>query len=72
MVRTLIAAVAASLSLAASAAYPDKPIKMYIGYAAGGSTDVVARLISPKLGEKLGQPIVIENKPGGAGVSPPR
>jgi tripartite-type tricarboxylate transporter receptor subunit TctC len=49
------------------AAWPEKPIKVFIGYAPGGSTDVVARLISPKLGEKLGQPIVIENKPGGAG-----
>lgn len=49
------------------AAWPEKPIKVYIGYAPGGSTDVVARLISPKLGEKLGQPIIIENKPGAAG-----
>ncbi len=52
---------------AALAAWPEKPIKVLIGYAPGGSTDVVARLISSKLGEKLGQPIVIENKPGGAG-----
>jgi tripartite-type tricarboxylate transporter receptor subunit TctC len=49
------------------AAWPERPIKIYIGYAAGGSTDVVARVISQKLGEKLGQPIVIENKPGSAG-----
>src|SRR5436190_5793886 len=49
------------------AAWPEKPIKVLIGYAPGGSTDVVARLIAPKLGEKLGQPIIIENKPGGAG-----
>lgn len=62
--------VAASLVLAAGAAlaaWPERPIKVYIGYAPGGSTDVVARLLSPKLGEKLGQPIVIENKPGAAG-----
>ncbi|HEX7466634.1 MAG TPA: tripartite tricarboxylate transporter substrate binding protein, partial [Usitatibacter sp.] len=61
---------AASLALVASsafAAWPEKPIKVYIGYAPGGSTDVVGRLISQKLGEKLGQPIIIENKPGGAG-----
>jgi tripartite-type tricarboxylate transporter receptor subunit TctC len=51
----------------AFAAWPEKPIKVYIGYAAGGSTDVVARLLAPKLGEKLGQPVVIENKPGAAG-----
>jgi tripartite-type tricarboxylate transporter receptor subunit TctC len=49
------------------AAWPEKPIRVLIGYAPGGSTDVVARLLSPKLSEKLGQPIVIENKPGGAG-----
>jgi tripartite-type tricarboxylate transporter receptor subunit TctC len=49
------------------AAWPEKPIKVFIGYAPGGSTDVVARLVAPKLGERLGQPIVIENKPGGAG-----
>ena len=40
---------------------------MLIGYAPGGSTDLVARLLAPKLAEKLGQPVVIENKPGGAG-----
>ena len=67
MLRTTLAALTAALALSVSAAYPDKPIKVLIGYAPGGSTDVVARLIAPKLGEKLGQPIVIENKPGGAG-----
>ena len=57
-------------SLAATclqAAWPEKPIKVYIGYAPGGSTDVVARLLAPRLGEKLGQPVIVENKPGGAG-----
>lgn len=49
------------------AAYPDKPIKVLVGYAPGGSTDVVARLLAPKLQEKLGQPVIIENKPGAAG-----
>jgi tripartite-type tricarboxylate transporter receptor subunit TctC len=67
MLRTAIAVVASLLSLASFAAWPEKPIRMYIGYAPGGSTDVVARLIAPRLGEKLGQPIIIENKPGGAG-----
>jgi len=62
-----VAATVALFSLSALAAYPEKPIKVLVGYAPGGSTDVVARLIAPKLGEKLGQPIIIENKPGGAG-----
>jgi tripartite-type tricarboxylate transporter receptor subunit TctC len=66
----IVRSILVSLVVAASpalAAWPEKPIKVYIGYAAGGSTDVVARLLQPKLGEKLGQPIIIENKPGGAG-----
>ncbi|MBL0143237.1 MAG: tripartite tricarboxylate transporter substrate binding protein [Betaproteobacteria bacterium] len=54
-------------ALPAAAAWPERPVKILIGYAPGGSTDVVARLLAPKLGERLGQPIVIENKPGGAG-----
>jgi len=67
MLLRIVAALAASITLPLLAAWPEKPIKVLIGYAPGGSTDVVARLIAPKLGEKLGQPIVIENKPGGAG-----
>src|SRR5262249_32827031 len=66
----LFRTIAASLALVASsalAAWPERPIKMYIGYAAGGSTAVVPRLIAPGLGERLGQPIVIDNKPGAAG-----
>lgn len=66
MLRSLFAALLLAAT-AASAAWPEKPIKILIGYAPGGSTDVVARLIAPKLSEKLGQPIVIENKPGAAG-----
>jgi tripartite-type tricarboxylate transporter receptor subunit TctC len=64
--RALVAALAL-VATSAIAAWPERPIKIYIGYAAGGSTDVVVRLISPKLSEKLGQPIVIDNKPGSAG-----
>jgi tripartite-type tricarboxylate transporter receptor subunit TctC len=66
MIRAFLATIALA-AFSALAAWPERPIKVYIGYAAGGSTDVVARLLSPKLGEKLGQPIIIENKPGGAG-----
>ena len=66
MIRVLVALLSL-VALNAVAAWPEKPIKVLIGYAPGGSTDVVARLLAPKLGEKLGQPIVIENKPGGAG-----
>ncbi len=62
-----VALLATVVSAPALAAWPEKPIKVFVGYAPGGSTDVVARMIAPKLGEKLGQPIIIENKPGGAG-----
>ncbi len=63
----IAAALLAAIALPALAAWPDRPIKVFIGYAPGGSTDVVARLLAPRLGEKLGQPIIIENKPGAAG-----
>jgi len=65
--RNLFASLLLAACTCALAAYPERPIKVYVGYAPGGSTDVVARLLAPKLGEKLGQPIIIENKPGSAG-----
>jgi tripartite-type tricarboxylate transporter receptor subunit TctC len=67
MMFRVLALVASLLIGPAQSAWPEKPIKVLIGYAPGGSTDVVGRLIAPRLQEKLGQPIVIENKPGGAG-----
>ena len=67
MIRSIVTALTVAFSLSSYAAYPEKPIKVLVGYAPGGSTDVVARLIAPKLSEKLGQPVIIENKPGGAG-----
>ncbi|SHF97532.1 Bug family tripartite tricarboxylate transporter substrate binding protein [Devosia limi] len=48
---------------------PDKPIKLIVPYPAGGTSDMIARLIAPDLGAALGQPIVVENKTGGGGVS---
>ena len=68
MSRVVLAALALALvATSALAAWPERPIKVLIGYAPGGSTDLVARLLSAKLSEKLGQPVVIENKPGSAG-----
>lgn len=49
---------------AAATAYPDRPIRMVVGYAAGGPTDVIARVVAKHMSDNLGQPVVVENKPG--------
>lgn len=60
-------ALAAAFSpLASAQAYPTKPIKFVVGFAPGGATDVVGRLMAKKIGDALGQPIIIENKAGGS------
>ena len=67
--RGALAALAA-MALATPAAaqtYPDKPIRMIIAFAAGGPTDVVGRLLAPRLSEILGQQVIVENKPGATG-----
>jgi tripartite-type tricarboxylate transporter receptor subunit TctC len=49
-------------------AYPSKPIRLIVGFAPGGGTDIVARAIAPKMSEILGQSVIIENKSGAAGT----
>lgn len=65
---TLLTAFLCSASLSThaqtSSSWPDKPIKIIVGYSAGGATDVLARLIAVKMSNTLGQSIVVENKPG--------
>ena len=54
-------------SSVALAAYPDKPIKVIVGFAAGGGSDILIRTITPGLSEVLGVPVVVDNLPGAGG-----
>lgn len=64
---TIVCGSLAFLGMSATAVagdYPDRPIRMVVGFNAGGTTDVLARIFGKGLSEELGQPVVIENKPG--------
>ena len=58
---------ACATSAGAQVSYPSRPITVVIGFSAGGTTDIIARLISDELRKGLGQPIIIENRPGAGG-----
>jgi tripartite-type tricarboxylate transporter receptor subunit TctC len=70
--RTLLAAALAVPALArpalAQGAWPSRPIRVIVPFAAGTSTDIMTRLVTPRMSEELGQPLVIENRPGAGGV----
>src|ERR1041385_5065006 len=67
-VAALVAALLISgASATAEDAYPSRPVRMIVSFAAGGPTDIVARIMSAKMGELLGQQFVVENKTGAGG-----
>jgi tripartite-type tricarboxylate transporter receptor subunit TctC len=74
MKRLLLATVAAlslaamSVTVAQAQDYPNKPIKIVVPFTAGSATDIMARIVGEKLGASMGQPVVVENRPGAGGT----
>lgn len=72
IMRTKLAIIGAAIlgltHTAAQAAWPEKPVTVTVGFGAGGTTDVVARAVAELVSKKLGQPVVVENKPGAGGA----
>src|ERR1051325_9085050 len=66
----LLTSALAAFSLAAAAQdnYPNKPIRVVIGYSAGGGNDIIVRVMTPELSKGLGQPVIVENKPGAQSI----
>jgi len=64
----LICGIAQSFARSQEATYPNRPIKMLVGFGAGGGTDIVARILAQKMSESLGQSIVVENRTGASGM----
>jgi tripartite-type tricarboxylate transporter receptor subunit TctC len=68
MIRAVLSLALAVLCTAAGAQYPSKPIRLIVPFPAGGAAEIGARIFSQPLGQALGQPVVVEAKPGGDGV----
>ena len=64
--RFLAVCLALGLSAGAAAQFPDRPLRLIVPQAAGSATDSVARILAPEMSKALGQPVVVENRPGGA------
>ena len=64
----LLTGLGADTGSAQTARYPDRPIKLLVGFAAGGGTDVAARILAQRLTESLGQTVLVENRAGASGM----
>jgi len=65
---SLVLASAAGIAVALAQSFPDRPLRLVVGFSPGGNVDVIARLLAQEMGKGLGQTIVVENKPGQAGA----
>jgi tripartite-type tricarboxylate transporter receptor subunit TctC len=65
---TAVATLSAPIASAQSDGWPNRPLRIVVGFAPGGSNDIVARLLAEKLSKSLGQPAIVENKPGAGGA----
>ena len=68
MIKLLLALVTAAALPAAAQDYPNKPIRIIIGYSAGGGNDIIVRVMTPELSKGLGQPVIVDNKPGAQSI----
>jgi tripartite-type tricarboxylate transporter receptor subunit TctC len=64
----LVCCIALPLSALGQENYPSKPIRILVGYAAGGGNDIIVRVMAPELQKGLGQPVIVENKPGAQSI----
>ena len=67
IISVLVLSIAQLLAFQSAQAFPDRPVKLVVPSPAGGPPDIMARLLSDKMGAALGQPVIVENRPGGAG-----
>lgn len=69
LIGVALAAMLVGVPSAAKAAYPDHPVRLVVGYPAGGASDALARALSEPLGVAFGQPVVVDNHPGASGIT---